>query len=150
MPGKDEPVFIISIAARMCEMHPQTLRQYERLGLVLPRRAGNNRLYSQRDIERLRQIQQFTQDMGVNLAGVEIILNLLERIDQMTAEAEHQIERMRDRMMREIENARREVEARFERRQRAKQLVPVSKEKPATPARKIPIRDLDGSAGDAG
>jgi MerR family transcriptional regulator/heat shock protein HspR len=149
MPGKDEPVYIISIAARMCEMHPQTLRQYERLGLVRPRRVGNNRLYSQRDVERLRQIQQFTQDMGVNLAGVEIILNLLERIDQMAAEAEHQIERMRDRMTREIQNARREVEDRFERRQRAKQLVPVSKDRPPSPARKIPIRDLDGSAGDA-
>jgi MerR family transcriptional regulator/heat shock protein HspR len=69
-------------------MHPQTLRLYERAGLVKPARRGSNRLYSDWDIERLRQIQRFTQDMGVNLAGVEIILNLLEQISQMQTELE--------------------------------------------------------------
>jgi MerR family transcriptional regulator/heat shock protein HspR len=74
-----EPVYVISIAARMVDMHPQTLRLYERLGLLKPARQGLNRLYSEYDIERLRQIQRLTQDLGVNLAGVEVILKLLER-----------------------------------------------------------------------
>jgi MerR family transcriptional regulator/heat shock protein HspR len=83
----DEPVYLISVAARMCGMHPQTLRLYERLGLVQPHRVGNSkRLYSEADIARLRRIQRLTQQMGVNLAGVEIILRLLERIEQMNRE----------------------------------------------------------------
>src|ERR671932_2637599 len=84
-----EPVYVISIAARMVNMHPQTLRLYERLGLLKPARQGSNRLYSDEDIARLRQIQRLTQDMGVNLAGVEVILNLLEKIDSLQAELEH-------------------------------------------------------------
>jgi MerR family transcriptional regulator/heat shock protein HspR len=83
----DEPVYLISVAARMCGLHPQTLRMYERLGLVQPHRVGNSkRLYSEADIARLRRIQRLTQQMGVNLAGVEIILRLLERIEQMNRE----------------------------------------------------------------
>ncbi len=82
----DEPVYVISVAADLVSMHPQTLRLYERVGLVKPARRGSNRLYSERDIDRLRQIQRLTQDMGVNLAGVEIILNLLEQITQMQDE----------------------------------------------------------------
>jgi MerR family transcriptional regulator/heat shock protein HspR len=83
-----EPVYVISIAAKMVEMHPQTLRLYERLGLIKPARQGLNRLYSEHDIARLRQIQRLTQDMGVNLAGVEIILNLLEKIEELQDEVE--------------------------------------------------------------
>src|SRR6266571_6472464 len=83
-----EPVYVISIAARMVDMHPQTLRLYERLGLLKPARHGINRLYSDHDIARLRQIQRLTQDMGVNLAGVEIILNLLEKIEELQDELE--------------------------------------------------------------
>ncbi len=83
----DEPVYLTSVAARMCGLHPQTLRLYERLGLVQPHRVGNSkRLYSEADIARLRRIQRLTQQMGVNLAGVEIILRLLERIEQMNRE----------------------------------------------------------------
>lgn len=83
----DEPVYLISVAARMCGLHPQTLRLYERLGLVQPHRVGNSkRLYSEADIARLRRIQRLTQQMGVNLAGVEIILRLLDRIEQMNRE----------------------------------------------------------------
>ena len=85
--GKD-PVYVISIAAKMVDMHPQTLRLYERLGLLKPARQGLNRLYSEHDIARLRQIQRLTQDMGVNLAGVEIILNLLEKIEELQDEIE--------------------------------------------------------------
>jgi MerR family transcriptional regulator/heat shock protein HspR len=83
-----EPVYVISVAAKMVDMHPQTLRLYERLGLLKPARQGSNRLYSDQDIARLRQIQRLTQDMGVNLAGVEIILNLLERIEELQDEIE--------------------------------------------------------------
>lgn len=83
-----EPVYVISIAAKMVEMHPQTLRLYERMGLIKPARSGSNRLYSDEDIDRLRQIQRLTQEMGVNLAGVEVILNLLEKIDALQGELE--------------------------------------------------------------
>ena len=83
----DEPVYLISVAARMCGLHPQTLRLYARLGLIQPHRVGNSkRLYSEADIARLRRIQRLTQQMGVNLAGVEIILRLLDRIEQMNRE----------------------------------------------------------------
>jgi MerR family transcriptional regulator/heat shock protein HspR len=85
--GKD-PVYVISIAAKMVDMHPQTLRLYERLGLLKPARHGLNRLYSDHDIARLRQIQRLTQDMGVNLAGVEVILKLLEQIEELQDDLE--------------------------------------------------------------
>ncbi len=96
---EDEPVYMISVAARLCELHPQTLRMYERLGLVRPARIGTkNRLYSENDIARLRQIQRLTQDMGVNLAGVEVILGLLERMQHMQDEMDVEMERMRREM----------------------------------------------------
>ena len=83
-----EPAYVISIAAARVGMHPQTLRLYEKMGLVAPARRGSNRLYSDEDIDRLRQIQRLTQEMGVNLAGVEIILNLLEQVTELQAELE--------------------------------------------------------------
>jgi MerR family transcriptional regulator, heat shock protein HspR len=83
-----EPVYVISIAASRVGMHPQTLRLYERVGLVKPARRGANRLYSDQDIERLRQIQRLTQDMGVNLAGVEIILRLQDQIRELMSEVD--------------------------------------------------------------
>lgn len=93
---KTEPLYLIGVAARLCEMHPQTLRMYERLGLVQPARIGmKNRLYSEADIERLRQIQRLTQDMGVNLAGVEIILDLLDKMQQLRESSDIEIERLR-------------------------------------------------------
>jgi len=96
---KDEPVYMISVAARLCALHPQTLRMYERLGLVRPARIGSkNRLYSEEDIDRLRQIQRLTQDMGVNLAGVEVILGLLERMQKMQEEMDSEIDKMRREM----------------------------------------------------
>lgn len=95
----DEPVYVMHVAARMVGVHPQTLRLYERVGLVKPRRVNNcdhgNRLYSELDIERLKQIQRLTQGMGVNLAGVEIILNLLEQMDRIRCEAEQEMAEMR-------------------------------------------------------
>lgn len=96
---EDEPVYMISVAARLCELHPQTLRMYERLGLVRPARIGaKNRMYSERDLDRLRQIQRLTQDMGVNLAGVEVVLGLLERMQHMQDEMDEEMERMRREM----------------------------------------------------
>lgn len=80
-----EPVYNISVAAAMVSSHPQTLRLYERSGLLHPRRSrGNARLYTASDIERIRRIQSFTA-MGVNLAGVEVAFRLLERIERLEA-----------------------------------------------------------------
>jgi len=87
MHGYDEPVYLISVVATMLDIHPQTLRQYEREGLVEPSRTqGRMRLYSQRDIERMKLILRLTRQMGVNLAGVDIVLQLKEQIDTMQAE----------------------------------------------------------------
>ena len=89
MPANDEPVYYISVAARLLQCHPQTLRTYERLGLVEPSRNDSNvRLYSQHDIDRLTQIQRLTQEMGVNLPGVEVILKLLDQIEQLQGEVD--------------------------------------------------------------
>jgi len=99
-----QPLYMISIAARLCDMHPQTLRMYERLGLVKPRRTDSkNRLYSDHDIERIRQIQRLTHDLGVNLAGVEVILDLLEKMEQMRQELQAEKQRVRQELYREIE-----------------------------------------------
>lgn len=85
----DEPVYYISVAARLISAHPQTLRMYERAGLVAPRRTPQGlRLYSERDVERLRQIQRLTQELGVNLAGVDVVLKLLDRIADLQAEVD--------------------------------------------------------------
>ena len=83
----DEPVFIISVAARMLGVQTQTLRYYERLGLIEPARTGGNqRVFSRADVERVRRIRSFMDDLGVNLAGVEVILRLLDRINEAEAE----------------------------------------------------------------
>lgn len=85
----DEPVYMIGVAARMVACHPQTLRMYEREGLVAPHRSDSNlRLYSDVDIERLRMIKRLTQDLGVNLAGVEVILDLLNKVEKQQQEIE--------------------------------------------------------------
>jgi MerR family transcriptional regulator/heat shock protein HspR len=82
----DEPYYAIGVAARLVDLHPQTLRYYEARGLVVPQRSrGNMRLYSPHDIERLRKITRLTQELGVNLAGVEIILRLSEQMEALRA-----------------------------------------------------------------
>ena len=79
-----EPCFVISVAARMVGLHAQTLRYYERAGLVMPSRSGGRqRLYSMADVERLRRIKTFTDEMGVNLAGAEVALKLIDRIREL-------------------------------------------------------------------
>jgi MerR family transcriptional regulator/heat shock protein HspR len=99
------------VAAKLVAMHPQTLRLYERLGLVRPARTENNmRLYSDADIERLRQIQRLTS-IGLNLAGVEMVLNLLERMDTMRRHLEDEMARREEEMEREIERLRQRMAA---------------------------------------
>ena len=86
---RDEPVFIISVAARMLGVQTQTLRYYETLGLVEPARTrGNQRVYSRHDVERVQKIRGLMDDLGVNLAGVEVILKLLKRMDEVESEVD--------------------------------------------------------------
>ena len=82
-----EPVFIISVAARLLEMHPQTLRKYEREGLIAPSRTtGNLRLYSDEDLGRLRQVKFLVNERGLNLAGVQLILELTRHMQSLQAQ----------------------------------------------------------------
>jgi len=97
--SSDEPCYVISVAAKMIGVHARSLRYYERTGLVEPSRSqGNIRLYSPADIERLRQIKTLIDDLGVNLAGVEVVMRMAERVAQMERrmqEMEAEIERLR-------------------------------------------------------
>ena len=87
---RDQPVFIISVAARMLGVRTQTLRYYETLGLVEPARtSGNQRVYSRQDVEKVQKIRGLMDDLGVNLAGVEVILKLLKRMDEVGSEIEN-------------------------------------------------------------
>ena len=99
----DAPAYVISVAARMVGMHAQTLRYYERAGLIQPSRSpGNIRLYSQTDINRMRQIQRLINDLGVNLAGAEVIIRTTDKIARLEEENEalrHELQRFRDRRL---------------------------------------------------
>jgi MerR family transcriptional regulator, heat shock protein HspR len=102
------PRYMISVAADLVGMHPQTLRIYESKGLIRPKRtAGNTRLYSELDIERLRLIQQLTNDLGLNLAGVEQVLQLQDEVQRMR--------RTLDRMEREMREAVNQVHRQYRR-----------------------------------
>jgi MerR family transcriptional regulator/heat shock protein HspR len=91
-----EPRYVISIAARMLGVHAQTLRYYERAGMIEPSRSrGNRRLYSAEDIERLRRIKTLMDDLGVNLAGVEVIMRMSRRMLEMEREIQDLEERIR-------------------------------------------------------
>ena len=100
---RDEPAFIISVAARMLGVHAQTLRYYERAGLVAPSRSrGRIRLYSQADIERIRQVQRLIDDLGVNLAGAEVIIDMGRRLRMLEEEnrlLREEVQRFRDRRL---------------------------------------------------
>jgi MerR family transcriptional regulator/heat shock protein HspR len=91
MDPNDRPLYIISVAAELVNMHPQTLRLYERRGLVAPKRQGKNRLYSQSDIERLMYIQRLTQELGINLAGVEKIIRLQNELEDLKIYKEQEL-----------------------------------------------------------
>ncbi|CAA6808827.1 MAG: HspR, transcriptional repressor of DnaK operon [uncultured Sulfurovum sp.] len=87
MHSYDEPVYLISVVATMLDIHPQTLRQYEKEGLICPSRTqGRMRLYSQRDIDKIKFVLQLTRKMGINLAGVDVIVKLKEQMDAMNNE----------------------------------------------------------------
>ncbi len=87
MHSYDEPVYLISVVANMLDIHPQTLRQYEKEGLIKPSRTqGRIRLYSQRDIEKIKMVLRLTRNLGVNIAGIDIILQLKEKMDEMQDE----------------------------------------------------------------
>ncbi|MEO5951512.1 MAG: MerR family transcriptional regulator [Chloroflexia bacterium] len=103
----EQPLYVISIAAQILGVHPQTLRLYEREGLVEPQRSGGKiRLYSDRDIERVRSIMRLTNDLGVNLAGAEAILYMRERMLQLHEE----MALMRLHFLEQLEELRRELD----------------------------------------
>ena len=113
--SKERAVFMISVAAELAEMHPQTLRMYEARGLITPERSPKGtRLYSQRDVERLRRIQEMTAELGMNLAGVERVFELedqLERMGKQVEALERRAERIREEMEEEVERVRRSFRA---------------------------------------
>src|ERR1700741_5046660 len=101
--SKSKAAYMISAVAELYEIHPQTLRLYEREGLLKPSRSdGNTRLYTQEDIERLELILNLTRDLGVNLAGVEIILNMREKMNHMQREFENFLEYIRENVAQEM------------------------------------------------
>ena len=115
-------VFMISVAAELAEMHPQTLRMYEQRGLICPKRSPKGtRLYSQEDVDRLRRIQEMTTELGLNLAGVEQVLELEEQLAstrRRLEELEQRSAQVREELEKELESARRTLSG---------QLVPVTR-----------------------
>ena len=111
----DRGVFMISVAAELADMHPQTLRMYEARGLIEPKRSPKGtRLYSHADVERLRRIQEMTAELGMNLAGVERVFELESQIERMTdrlATLERRAEEIEAEMAAELERVRREFRA---------------------------------------
>jgi MerR family transcriptional regulator/heat shock protein HspR len=105
---ENEPLYVISVAARLLELHPQTLRKYEREGFVSPSRtSGNLRLYSAEDLERLRQVKYLVEERGVNLAGVQMAMNLtarLKRVRQQAAQISRRNEGRLDPLVGEIDD----------------------------------------------
>ncbi len=118
-PDGDRPVYMISVAAELAGMHPQTLRIYEQRGLIEPKRSPKGtRLFSQEDVERLRRIQELTSELGMNLAGVERVFELEDELSQ--------VRRRMDRLERRTEQMRRQFEEEVEqvRKSFRRELVP--------------------------
>ena len=113
--SQERGVFMISVAAELAEMHPQTLRMYEARGLITPKRSPKGtRLYSQADVERLRRIQEMTNELGLNLAGVERVLDLEEQLEKATRRLEaleRRSREMREELEAEVERVRRSFKA---------------------------------------
>jgi MerR family transcriptional regulator, heat shock protein HspR len=118
----DRGVFMISVAAELAEMHPQTLRMYESRGLITPKRSPKGtRLYSRQDVDRLRRIQEMTAELGMNLAGVERVFELEDQLERMAKQIdvlERRAEKIREEMEAELEKVRASFRA---------ELVPVAK-----------------------
>ena len=105
MDTAERPIYMISVAAELVGMHPQTLRMYETKGLVRPQRTpGGTRLYSESDIERLRIVQRLTSELGLNLAGVELVLRLEDELRKAYAQVEH----LRRQLRREVQDVHRQ------------------------------------------
>ncbi len=105
MPKQKRRLYMISVVAEMFAIHPQTLRAYEREGLLRPARTdGNTRLYSEEDLERIELILRLTKDLGINLAGVEVILNMRERMNEMQRHMNRMLQEMLRRMETEFKN----------------------------------------------
>jgi len=103
MAAREHRLFMISVVSEMLGIHPQTLRLYEREGFIKPKRSvGNTRLYSEEDVEKLEMILRLTRELGVNLAGVEVILSMREKMEQMQREMEETIQQLREELAREI------------------------------------------------
>jgi MerR family transcriptional regulator, heat shock protein HspR len=141
----DRGVFMISVAADLADMHPQTLRMYEARGLIEPKRSPKGtRLYSQADVERLRRIQGMTNELGLNLAGVERVLELEEELERATRRLE-QLERrsqeMRAEMEAEIERVRRSFKAEIVPYRHSTEILPARQQRRSIPVERRP----DGS-----
>jgi MerR family transcriptional regulator, heat shock protein HspR len=112
-PDRSQGVYMISVAAELAGMHPQTLRIYETRGLIQPKRSPKNtRLYSQEDVDRLRRIQELTTELGMNLAGVERVFELeaeLERMGRRMRNLERHAERVQEEMQAEMDRVRRSL-----------------------------------------
>jgi MerR family transcriptional regulator/heat shock protein HspR len=133
MPKPKRALYMISVVADMFDIHPQTLRAYEREGLLRPARTdGNTRLYSQEDIERIELILRLTKDLGVNLAGVEVILNMRQRMDDL----QRRMNEMFQEMLRRMET---EFKQREQEQQSAEGLVPVGRK---GIVRHVPIEEV--------
>jgi MerR family transcriptional regulator, heat shock protein HspR len=105
MEPSDRPIYMISVAAELVGMHPQTLRMYETKGLVRPQRTpGGTRLYSEADVERLRIVQRLTSELGLNLAGVELVL----RLEDELRKAHARIDRLQQQLRTEVQNVHRQ------------------------------------------
>jgi MerR family transcriptional regulator, heat shock protein HspR len=110
MDGHEHPRYMISIAAELVGMHPQTLRIYEQKGLVRPKRTpGNTRLYSERDLERLRLIQGLTTELGLNLAGVEAVLALQDEVERLHGRIERLERQLREEVAKVHKHYRRDL-----------------------------------------
>jgi MerR family transcriptional regulator, heat shock protein HspR len=134
----DRAVYVISVAAELAGVHPQTLRIYERKGLVQPKRTpGNSRRYSARDVARLRMIQRLTQEQGMNLAGVRMLLQMETELERMRRRAE----RLADELTRQRERVRAELE-------RMEQRNPPSAMVPLHATRRIRLRVTEAAARD--
>jgi MerR family transcriptional regulator, heat shock protein HspR len=135
--AQDRAVYIISVAAELAGVHPQTLRIYERKGLLTPARTpGNNRRYSERDIQRLRTIQRLTQAQGINLAGVKMIVEMEDQLDRMR----RRMERLDRELEASVRRAKAELDRLHERHPRA-DIVTVSSVRPIRhAARQVGVR----------
>ena len=103
MATRGHKLYMISVVSEMLGIHPQTLRIYEREGFIKPKRSGGNtRLYSDEDVQRLEMVLRLTRELGVNLAGVEVILSMREKMEQMQREMEETIVKLREELEREI------------------------------------------------